>query len=197
MTASAPLPPEQHLPERMLPARRLVVDDAMPADWQRRMGLQLYELRHHLVRSGDSDGDDDEIEFYWELDAVERLAPELTRQLRARVLDGVEAAAKACGVAPFVPSRVTMCALLLHHGGHVSWASSPDQKPALDWELTLHSEPRMFRGGAGEWLDGTVVEPATGRLVYRDRHQAHATTRVECWSAHVLHGRWSIVGSID
>lgn len=168
----------------------------MPGDWQQAAGLRLHELRRHLVLHGDPDGSP----FVgWRLDDLDTLAADLVRPLRARLVGLVDEAAKACGVELRGPvSKVSAVASLMHHGGREDWHAgrAENDPPELWWELTLHSDPKLFRGGELEWLDGTAIAPDAGRLVVSDPRQMQRITPVECWSAHVLHGRWSIAGVV-
>lgn len=184
------------LPPRLQPARRFQVDHAMPGDWQQAAGLQLHELRRHLVLNSDPD-----ISPFigWTLHDIDTLAADLVRPLRARLLGLVDEATKACGVDLRSPvTRATFVASLMHHGGREDWLTirGENDPPELWWELTLHSDPKLFRGGEAEWLDGTAIAPDAGRLVLWDPRQARRIAPVECWSAHVLHGRWSIGGLV-
>lgn len=174
-----------------------VVDDAVPSDVAAKLGTWLYAARGHLQRVGDDAG---EFRFGFEIaldDAADTLAP-----LRRRLLElaGDPAVlAKLCTPA-FDVTGVDLRGSLLHHGGFDSWhddtEDDPDLQRRLAFALFLHTEPKLFAGGEVEFLDGTTVEPKNGRLALWHPFQQHRERKVECWSAHVLSGRWAVAGWI-
>lgn len=173
------------------------IDDAMPAAFALAAGRWLYEQRDRMARTGDDDG---QIDFQWCRYDIDKANPELFGPLRKRVLDALPAAVAACAVPPFDPVRIELAATLYHHGCHAGWHRGCGEydhvaeSAALGFAFTMHSEPKLFSGGELEFLDGTAIEPKHNRLTLFAPGQVIRVRSVECWSAHVLHGRWALVG---
>lgn len=183
----------QPLAARLRAPRVYVVDDAIEPAVAVELGRWLHDQRHRFGRVGDVDG---AREIAHELVDFDEHAPELAATIRAAVLQHHQAACAACFVTPFDPAGVEMRATLHHHGGHHGWRLGYAEPRSIDYVLTLRSDPPMFRGGELETLDGSTFEPVSGRLVYIHPEVARRVRLVECWSAHVLHGRWSIRGAV-
>lgn len=182
------------VPERFRRPLFHVVDDAVPGEVAAKLGAWLYHARAGLRRVGDDAG---EFRFGFEtgLDDADMLAP-----LRGKLLElaGDPAVlAKLCTPA-FDVTGVDLRGALLHHGGFDSWhddtEDDPDLQRRIAFALFLHTDPKLFGGGELEFLDGTGVEPKNGRLALWHPFQQHRERKVECWSAHVLSGRWAVSG---
>lgn len=154
---------------------------AMPNEWCAEMGRALFDSRR------DTDGED-----------LERRAPSLVADLRARLIALLPAALEACGVAEFDLLGCEMIAALHHHGGRSGWFSGLDganpERRRIGFELTMRTEPPMFSGGELETVSGETVAPDNARLVWLNPLQSVRIREVECWSAFPMHGRWSIWG---
>lgn len=199
--AFASRPREPIVPARFREALHHVVDDAMPEEFAGKLGEWLHEHRASLAPVGDAAG---KVEFGYALANVDSRS-DLFASLRKRIANAVgdEDVLEACCVAPFELDGIDMHAMLRHHGGHQSWdtdAIGTDGQPAVSrrlvWAYYVHSDPRMFSGGEREFVDGTTVEPKHNRLHFWHPAQRSRVRQVECWSAHVLHGQWSIVGTV-
>lgn len=177
------------MPERFCAARLHVIDDAMPAAFATAAGRWVYEHRAGLQRVGDDDGAE---AFYWYTQLGD---DDLAAQLRRRVLEVIPVAAAVCKVElDTVAIDGDAWATLHHHGSHGTWG---ERIGVLRWDYFMHTEPLMFSGGEMEFLDGTLVQPRNNRLVIYASDQQTRIRRVECWSAHVLHGRWAISGALS
>lgn len=169
-----------------------VVDNAMPGTWCRDVGGWLYLNRKQLVahRAGEWRSAADLVDFGDQ-------AREMTAPLRAMLLRELPMALGPCGVADFDLQGVELCATLYHHRGLCDWSDGIAEGEAhrrIGFELTLCTDPKMFTGGELEFLDGTVIAPENGRLVWTHPIQARAVREVECPSHAMLHGRWSVWG---
>ncbi len=184
-------------PDRFRAPLLHIIEDAMPHAFAADAGRWLYEHRDQMARCGDDDG---VAEFMWALRNIDATAPEVFAPLRKRVLDALPTAIGPCKVPPFEPSSFDMASTLFHHGGHANWHrscgtyESVSPTIAIGFVYFLHSDPKMFSGGDLEFLDGTAVEPKHNRLVFFAPDQIIRVRPVECWSAHVIHGRWALVG---
>lgn len=173
-----------------------VVDNAVPDDTAAKLGAWLYHERARLVRVGDDAG---EHRFAFETgldDAPAGILAPLRRQLLALAGDPA-VLAKLC-TPEFDVLGIDLRAALLHHGGFDSWHDDTEDDPRLErrlaFTLFLHAEPRLFAGGEVEFQDGTTIGPKNGRLALWHPFQQHRERKVECWSAHVLSGRWAVAG---
>ncbi len=189
----------EFIPERYRKPLVHVIDGAMPDDFVDELGRWLYYHRAQFVRGGDTEGVQ---RFNYELCDLDRHAPELLTEFKRLLAERLTEGCEACGVDPQFELRYTEChATLYHHGSHFCWH---DDAPGYDGEFVpsrrltfcyyVHHEPKMFSGGELEFLDGTTVEPKNNRLVFFHPLQQHRVRAVECWSAHVLHGRWALMG---
>lgn len=195
-----PLPPI--VPTRFRRALVRTIDAAVPPEFGGEIGQWLHEHRADLVRGGDDAGD---YRFAFDLPAFEEAAPAALLAPLRRTLASVaspEALAEVA-VPEFDVRHVDIGATLFHHGGHEAWhddGTGADGELAVSrrvaFSLFLHSTPKMFSGGELEFTDGTVIEPKHGRLAVYHPVQSHRFRRVECWSAHVLHGLWIVHGWI-
>jgi hypothetical protein len=194
-----PNPPA--VPNRFREALLHVADDALDESVSATIGQWLYDHRGQLTRGGDEAGD---VRFNYEVLNIEKHAPEILRPLRRKLLElagDAEVLDKVC-VPAFDLRNLEMHATLYHHGAHFGWhddAVAADGRTIIESRRLafcyyMHSEPKMFNGGALEFLDGTSVTPKNNRLVLFHPVQQHRVLAVECWSSHVLHGRWAIVG---
>lgn len=185
------------MPERYRKALYRVVDDLMPDDLVKSMGQWLFHNRGRMAREGDDTG---ELHFCWHVPGADADC-DLLPEFKARIVDEIRAALEPCGVDDFDLGLVETAAVLYHHGGHLHWhhdaPGGHDGTPAprrLSFVFFMHTEPKMFSGGELEFLDGTLIEPRNNRICFFASPQMHRVRRVECWSAHVLHGRWSLSG---
>ena len=179
------------VPERFRAPVLHTVDSAMPAELVTEFGRRLFDRRDLLVRTGDDGAVD---YFRWELDQVDAVSADLVASFRRRLLDHFDAwVGRPLG---FELDAVDLFAALYHHGSHMTWHAdrSADDPPAVAFAFYMHAEPCMFTGGELEFLDGTTVEPKNNRLVLYGAGQQHRVRPVECWSSHVLHGRWALLG---
>lgn len=171
-------------PARYQAARYHVAPGAVAGEFAAEMGRWLYAHRRLMLRGGDGVG-----RFNYELldvdKACEHLAP-----LRSAILTANEE------FDPFDVDLVEMHATLYHHGSVFHWHTDDDDVSTrrVAFAYYLHTTPRMFTGGELEFLDGTFIEPEDGTLVLFSPKQRHRVRQVECWSAHVLHGRWALSG---
>lgn len=186
-----PLPPI--VPHRLRRSLAHIVENAIPEDTAADLGRWLFEHRDQLVRYGDDEGRE---QFGFVLPDTDAEVPAaLLAPLRA-VLTALPAATlDAIAVPAFDLPDVTLTAALHHHGGHCEWTRAlPDPSRRVAFCLFLHSLPKMFSGGDLEFTDGRTIEPAHRRLVVWHPAQTVRLRRVECWSAHVLHGCWMLSG---
>jgi len=178
-------------------------DDVLPEEHCGKMGQWFYDQRAQLQRGGDEHG---QSRFNHEILNVGDLAPDLLRPLRNKLVElgtDSDVLRKLC-VPEFDVRHVEMHATLYHHQSHFSWhddaLGADGVTPVLSRRVTfcyyMHTTPKMFSGGTLEFMDGTTVEPENNRLALFHPLQQHRVLPVECYSAHVLHGRWAIVGWI-
>jgi hypothetical protein len=158
----------------------------MPVEYTTEVGAWAYSTRAAFQRIGDDTGD---LEFAWALHDCNQHAATLMSSLRRRVWSALDQHVPTELIAGI--ADITMDALLLHHGGRISWRAAPTR---IDWIYYLHSSPKMYSGGAVEMIDGQLIEPQNNRLVLLG--SSYRITPVECWSAHPLHGCWAITGSV-
>jgi len=200
MLAADAVPPV--VPNRFREPIYHVIDDAVDGRVAEELGQWLYFNRDKLNRVGDDAG---EYLFAFEMPskALDD-APGLSdvRKRLAGIATDKDVLTKLC-VPEFDPSVAEIAADLVHHRGHRAWthdAVTLDGEVAatrrIAFALHLHSDPRMFTGGDIEFGDGTTVEHKANRLVLWHPCQTYRVRRVECWSAHVLDGRWSVFGWI-
>ena len=135
------------------------------------------------------------------LSSLELEAESLTGEFRKKLCETLPASLPACGVPDFMPQSVTVSANLHHHHGFMGWtqeafddAGALVENRVLAYQYILHTNPRMFTGGEIELSDGTSIEPINNRLVLYHPAQIAKIRLVECYSAHPLHGRWSLSG---
>jgi len=189
------------VPNRFREALIHQTDEALTDDDSAALGQWLFDHRDRLQRGGDEHG---EGRFNYEILSIEKHAPDLLRPLRRRLLELVadgDVLDQVC-VPAFDVRFLEMHATLYHHGSHFGWhddAPGPDgHTPVLTRRISfcyyMHSTPKMFSGGELEFMDGTSTKPENNRLVMFHPLQQHRVLPVECWSAHVLHGRWAITG---
>lgn len=194
----AAAPNQPVVPNRFRSPLLHIVDGAMPDEWVSAFGRWLFQNRERFVRGGDEAGVQ---RVNWELADVDTHCPDLLAPFKRRLIDAHLGALEPCKVPEFDLRYVEIVATLYHHGMHFVWH---DDAPGYDGELVpsrrltftyyLHTEPKMFSGGELEFLDGTAIEPRNNRLVLFHPVQQHRVRRVECWSGHVLHGRWALSG---
>ena len=184
------------MPARYRNALVHVIDDAMPETFVTATGRWLYENRARLVRGGDEQG---VARFNYELVDADQACD--LGQLKSRIVDAIPEAIATNGIPDFDLAYIECHATLYHHGGHFCWHTDapgydgefvPSRR--LAWCFYMHTQPKMFSGGELEFLDGTKVCPSNNRLVLFHPLQQHQIRKVECWSAHVLHGRWAMFG---
>ena len=199
--AAEALPPV--VPNRFREPIYHVEDDAVDTGAAEDLGRWLFDHRDKFARGGDEAGLQ---RFNYELTGLDEHAPaELLRPFKRKLIEATADKAtleKLC-VPEFDLRFVEMHATLYHHGSHFGWH---DDAPGYDGELVpsrrltfchyLHSTPKMFSGGELEFLDGTTVAPDNNRLCLFHPLQQHRVRKVECWSSHVLHGRWALMGWI-
>lgn len=189
---------DPNVPARYLRALYSVHDDLMPKDWVAELGRWLYYNRALLTRGGDDAG---EARFNYEVVDVDKHC-DLIGAFRSAVLARLAEGCDACGGIPLFDLLYFEChATLYHHGCHFDWHNDA---PGIDFEFVpsrritfayyLHSDPKMFKGGELEFLDGTRVEPKNNRLLFFHPLQQHRIVPVECWSAEPIHGRWALMG---
>lgn len=178
-----------------------VEDGAMGETYGAKLGKWCYEHRDKFVRGGDERGDQ---RFNYELCDLDNFIPtELIAPFKKKLIATTAdpKALESLNIPAFDLRFVEIHATLYHHGSHFIWH---DDAPGYDGELVpsrratfcyyMHSTPKMFSGGELEFLDGTLVEPKNDRLCLFHPIQQHRVKRVECWSSHVLHGRWALMG---
>lgn len=195
--AAQPKPPV--VPHRFREALVATIDDAIDEEAAGALGQWFAEHRGSLRRVGDEQGT---FRFHFETNELDADAPaQLLAPLRARLMK-VDAALldKLC-VPEFDVRGVEMRASLFHHGSHYEWHDDvldEDDEVATDrrvaFALTLHTPTPMFSGGELEFLDGSTVAPRHNRLTLWHPVQRHRVRAVECYSAHVMHGRWAVEG---
>jgi len=172
----------------------------MPARWIEEAGKALFYQRNQFELLADDLG----VAFrFHQYAAMEVELEALAGELRKRICEVYPNHLGACGVPEFAFESLTVDARLHHHHCFTGWQQEAfdDQgqivgNRMLAWQLTLHTEPKMFSGGEVELADGTLLEPAVNRLVLYHPAQLAKVRQVECWSAHALHGRWSLTGYV-
>ena len=182
------------VPHRFRRPLHLVLDGAVPSSFEAEVGPWLHAQRLHFLRAGDEEGRG---RFAWEFDHVDQANAELFAKLRAKIVEKLPEALEACAVPEFELEGVEMHASVYHHLGHYIWhedLESADDRRRLAFAYYLRTDPPMFKGGELEFLDGTAIEPESGRLVFFHPLQPHRVRPVECWSADLIHGRWAIHG---
>ena len=192
-------PLEPVVPGRFRAALVHSVDDLMEEGWAAKFGQAMFEKRSHLVRGGDAEG---VWRYNWEIVHVDRHEPDLVGDLRGRIIEEAVNALGPCLVPEFDVEGVECHATMHHHGNFFSWHDDADgytggdalETRRLAFAYYMHSKPKMFDGGELEFLDGTAIEPRHNRLAFWHPIQKHRVRPVECWSSHVLHGRWSVMG---
>lgn len=188
---------EEHpplVPHRFRKPLHLVVDRHVPAAFETEVGPWLHAQRLQFQRAGDEQG---AVRFAWEMENVDQHAPELFAPLRKAIIDKVPEALEACAVEDFDLLGVEMHASVYHHLGHYAWhedQEGPNDLKRLAFAYYLRTAPVMFKGGELEFLDGTTIEPESGRLAFWHPLQPHRVRPVECWAADVISGRWAIFG---
>ena len=179
-----------------------VEDDALDESVASNIGRWLHHNRDKLTRGGDDYGN---TRFDYELWNVDELAPELVAPIKKKLCDiaADPAVLASLSVPAFDLRYIEMHAHLYHHGSHFGWhddGPSPEGRLVPTRRISfcyyMHTEPKMFSGGALEFLNGTTVEPNNNRLAVFHPIQQHRVRRVECWSAEVLSGRWALSGWI-
>jgi len=166
-----------------------------------KLGKWFDEHRDKFVRGGDEHGAQ---RFNYELTDLDGYMPtELLGPFKKKLIAATAdpEVLDALSIPAFDLRFVEIHATLYHHGSHFIWH---DDAPGYDGEIVpsrratfcyyMHSTPKMFAGGELEFLDGTEVEPKNDRLCLFHPIQQHRVKRVECWSSHVLHGRWALMG---
>ena len=140
-------------------------------------------------------------QFGFAVPEFETLAPDLAASARRLILAKMPEALEAIGVPEFEPTGVEFAPTLYHHEGERGWGDGwtdtggtpvPMRRVAFDL-LTVAAQPR-FKGGDIEFPNGDVVTALPRRLAFLHPLQAHRIRRVECFSADMLHGRWSLSG---
>lgn len=182
------------VPHRFRRPLHLVLDGAVSPKFESAVGPWLHARRLNFWRAGDEQG---EGRFAWEMEHVDQADPELFAELRRTVIEKLPEALEACVVPEFDLEGVEMHASVYHHGSHYAWhedLEGPEDRRRLAFAYYLRTEPTMFKGGELEFLDGTTIEPESGRLAFWHPLQAHRVRPVECWSADLIHGRWAIYG---
>ena len=198
------LPNEEDVPRvgqrNLLPRYRKalyhVVPDAMGKRFPTEMGEWLYHHKEDLRTGGDG-----EFRHNYEIYDLNTLCPQLMTRFRKVLVDAIPDALEPCGIPDFDLDDIEVMATLYHHGSFFKWH---DDAPNLQMEFArtrrltftyhMHTTPKMFSGGALEFLDGTVIEPENGNLVIFYPLQRHRIQRVDCWSADAMHGRWALMG---
>lgn len=179
------------VPTRFRAPLKHVVDDFMPAEFVASFARWAMQHRSEFFRDGDVEGDYSFHYTHRDFDTHD-----LATTFRTKLVAAIPEALGPCCVPEFDLQGVEQFAALFHHGAHEAWHDDIDEqhRRRLGFVYTMHSEPRMFTLGDIEFVDGTTVEPKNNRLVFLHPLQQHRTRRVECWSAHVLHGCWTIRG---
>ena len=187
------------LPARYREALFHRVPDAMPMEFSRVLAAWLYANRKTMTRGGDPEGVS---RFNWEITDVDRLCEHLG-PLKKKIVAEIPAACIANKIPEFDLDHFEMHATLYHAGSHFDWH---DDAPGYDGKFIesrrlsftyyMHSDPKMFSGGELEFVDGSLIVPEDNALQMFFPLQKHRVREVECWSAHVLHGRWCIMGWI-
>ena len=179
-----------------------VIDDVVDESVAAKLGRWFCDHRHELSRGGDEFGNS---RWNFEMLDVDRFA-EVADAIKPIKKKLIELASDATlldklAVPEFDLRHIETHATLYHHGSHFNWhddAPGPDGGLVPTRRITftyyMHTEPKLFSGGELEFIDGTTVEPKNNRLVLFHPIQQHRVRPVECWSSHVLDGRWALVG---
>jgi hypothetical protein len=172
-----------------------VVPNAMGGEFGQQLGGWFHANRRLFVKGGDG-----VVRRNYELVNVGDHCPMLA-PFHARLVDEMDKALTACHVDPFDLGLIEVNSTLYHHGARFGWHDDspgydgrPEPTRRVSFCYYMHSDPRMFRGGELEFLDGTVIEPANDTLVMFHPLQRHRVRQVECWSCEMLHGRWALMG---
>lgn len=194
--AAEPLP--TLVPNRFREPLFAVEDNAMPPEFAGALSRWLFENRRRFLRGGDDAGLQ---RFNFELADIDQHCPDLLAPFKRKLIAAHVGALERLAVPAFDLRFIETHATLHHHGGHFTWH---DDAPGYDGEFVpsrrvtfayyMHTDPKMFAGGELEFLDGTAVEPKHNRLCFFHPVQQHRVRPVECWSAHMLHGRWALIG---
>lgn len=188
------------VPNRFREAIFNVTDDALGVDANAKLGEWLYNHRDRLVRGGDETGSD---RFNYETIDVDQFMPDLVTPLKQKLVELTSNKDVLSDLATpeFDLRFIEIHSTLYHHGSHFVWH---DDAPSYDGQIMptrrvtfcyyMHTAQKMFSGGELEFLDGTKVEPKNDRLVLFHPIQQHRVRKVECWSSHVMHGRWALMG---
>ena len=196
--ASTETPPI--IPSRLRSAIFHVVDDVMPEEWAGAMGDWLFQQRTKMNRCGDEDG---RHAYFYGIRGIDEstVDPELMGGFRKVLLSKLSDALPEICVPDFDLTDLECNASLFHHGHHCSWhdgVTSHDGSIAttrrVSFSYFMHSPEKMFSGGEMEFMDGSKIEPKHNQLVFWHPIQQTRILPVECWSAHVLHGRWELHG---
>lgn len=186
-------PADAIVPGRLRKPLALAIEHALPEPWTADVGRWLFEHRDRLVADAQPPW-----RIAYDLIDFDAACPDLAATLRRVILDRLPEGLEACGVAEFDLTGVQMHASLHHHGGLCAWFDAlrgdADHRRRISFEVLLETDPRMFSGGEIEFLDGTTIVPRNGLLVFTHPIQTQRVRKVECWSSHPLHGRWSIWG---
>jgi len=186
------------VPARYRKAQSHIVDNALSAEFQTELADWLFHKRGSFERVGPTYEAD---RMAFELRRPDALSAEAIAPIRKKVVETFPQALEACAVDDFDLAHVEFRTSLFHHGSVFGWhyeefddIEATDTVRQLAFAYYLHSTPCMFTGGEMEFLDGSNIEPKTNRLVFYNPTQPISIREVECYSAHPLHGRWSISG---
>ena len=182
------------VPHRFRKPLHLVLDNTVPSSFEAEVGPWLHINRKSFCRVGDEHG---EAKFAWEFENVDRAEPELFAKLRNKIVERIPQALEACAVPDFEMEGVEMHATAYHHLSHYTWhedLESAQDRRRLAFAYYLRTDPVLFKGGELEFLDGTTIEPISGRLAFWNPLQPHRVRQVECWAADLISGRWAIHG---
>lgn len=172
-----------------------VVEDFMPMDWAGDLGQWLFSQRHEMTRSGDDDG---VFEYRYALSDLDHRNPEALKVFRKAIVDQLPKCLSKIEVPDFDLLHVESHGDCYHHGHHLGWHDGLGDDIVATRRVAfayyMHSQPKMFSHGELEFVDGTTISPKNNQLVLWHPAQQHRVTRVECWSSHIMHARWSITG---
>ena len=185
------------LPHRYRRALVHVVRNAIAPEIASDLGAWMEMQRTGMERI------DAENAWGWWMPSIDEQCAAVTSQVRAKVVEHLDAACAACVVAPFDLQRVEMWGTLHHHEDCEPWhddamvsALEVATSRRLSWSLTLHSEPKLFEGGQMEFADGTKIPAIHNQLAFWHPVQQHRIAPVECYVSRALHGRWSLRGYV-
>lgn len=168
-----------------------VLDDATVRDLAHFLTHQEANMRKLPPRRVSPNPD-----FGWCLPGFGDHAPALAGKVRSVVLQHLDDdVLAAIGVAPFDLTAFSVEPLLFHHGGFEQWgddAADPEVRVVVEIVLRTVDEV-MFHGGDLEFLGGSFP-PVARQLTFRHPVQPCRVAPVTCWSADMLHGRWSLRG---